>query len=212
MFNKKEILLILVISIILAFSISLIETWNLFLYSFLAVLVVILINVFAKKIAGYYLDSDVEVKLWEIERYGLKPENTFKKPLPAGAFFPLISKIFFFSLASFVWMASFVFDVKPKIYRAAKRHGLYSFSEMNEAHIGYIAGVGIIANLIFALIGYLIGSPFDEFARINLYYAFFNMLPISDLDGNKVFFGSLLAWTVLATIILLAMAGVILIH
>lgn len=210
MFGKKEILLVLVISIILAFSISLVETWNLFLYAFLAVLLVILINIIAKKISGYYLETDVEVKLWEVERYGFKPGRTFKKPFPLGAFLPLVSKIIFFSLGSFVWMASFVFEVKPKIYRAAKRHGLYSFSEMDEGHIGRIAAAGIIANLVFAGIGYLIG--FDEFARINLYYAFFNMIPISDLDGNKIFFGSLLAWAVLAGIILLALAGVVLIH
>lgn len=210
MFNKKEILLIVVVSVIFAFAISLIETWNLFLYSFLAVLLVILINVVAKKIASYYLDAEVEVKLWEVERYGFSRNKTFRKPFPAGAFLPLISKIFFFTLGSFIWMASLVFDVKPKTYRAAKRHGLYSFSEMNEFHIGWIAGAGIVANLVFALIGYLIG--FGEFAKINLYYAFFNMLPLSDLDGNKIFFGSLLGWAVLATIILIALAGVVLIY
>mgnify|MGYP001583051339 CR=1 FL=1 len=210
MINKKEILLIVIISVILAFSISLIETWDIFLSSLLAVFLVIIINVFAKKIMSYYLDSEVEIRLWEIERYGFKPKNRFKRPFPAGAFLPLISKIFLFPLGSFVWMASFAFDVKPKIYRAVKRFGMYSFSEMTESHEGWIAASGIVASLFFALIGYLIG--FDEFARISLYYAFFNMLPISDLDGNRIFFGSLLGWAVLATIILIALAGVILIH
>jgi len=210
MFNKKEFLFIVVISIILAFAISLVETWNLFLYSLLAVFLVIILNVFAKKIMAYYLDSEIEIKLWEIERYGFKPKNHFKKPFPAGAFLPLISKIFLFPFGNFVWMASFVFDVKPKVYRAAKRFGMYSFSEMTESHEGLIAAAGIISNLIFAIIGYFIG--FNEFAQINLYYAFFNMLPISNLDGNKVFFGSLLGWAVLATIVLIALAGVVLIH
>ena len=210
MFTKKEILIILVVSVILAFSISLVETWNLFLYSLLAVFLVILINIFGKKVVSYYLDSEVEVKIWEVERYGFRPGQNFRKPFPAGAVLPLVSKIFLFPLGSFVWMASLVFDVKPKIYRAVKRHGLYSFSEMSESHIGRIAIAGIVANLFFALIGYLIG--FDEFAKINLYYAFFNMLPISELDGNKIFFGSFLAWAVLATIILIAVAGVVLIH
>jgi Zn-dependent protease len=210
MINKKEILMIVVVSIILAFLISLMETWNLFLYSLLAVFFVIIINVFAKKITSYYLDSEVEIGIWETSRYGFKPSQTFKKPFPTGAFLPLISKIFFFSLGSFVWMASLVFEVKPKTYRAAKRHGLYSFSEMDEAHIGRIAAFGIVANLLFALIGYLIG--FVDFARINLYYAFFNMFPLSDLDGNKIFFGNLLVWSALAAIILIALAGVILVH
>ena len=81
---------------------------------------------------------------------------------------------------------------------------------MTELHEGIIAIAGIVANLFFALVGYLVG--FDEFARINLYYAFFNMIPVSNLDGNKIFFGSLLGWAVLATIILIALAGVVLIH
>lgn len=209
MFNRKEIIIILVTTLILGFSISLIETGNLFLYSLAAVLGVILINVLAKKVSSYYLDSEVEIKFWEIERYGFKPQQVLKKPFPAGIFLPLISKIFFFSLGSFVWSASLAFDVKPKIYRAVKRHGLYSFSEMTELHEAWIAGTGIFANLLFALIGYFVGL--DEFARINLYYAFFNMIPISELDGNKIFFGSFLAWSVLATVILIALAGVILI-
>ena len=210
MFSKKEILTVLVVTVVLAFSISLVETWGIFLYTLLAVFLVLLINIFGKKVVSYYLDSDVEIKIWEVERYGFKPEQTFKKPFPIGAFLPLISKIFLFSLGSFVWMASLVFEVKPKVYRAVKRHGMYSFSEMSESHIGRIASAGIVANLFFAIIGYLIG--FDEFARINLYYAFFNMLPISDLDGNKIFFGSFLGWAVLATIVLIAVAGVVLIH
>ncbi len=210
MINRNEILIILVVSIILGFSISLIETWNIFLNALLTIFLVILINVFAKKVAAYYLDSEAEVKLWNIERYGFKPTRYFKRPFPAGAFFPLISKVFLFPLGSFVWMASLIFEVKPKAYRAAKRHGLYSFSEMTEMHLGRIATAGISANLLFVLIGYLVG--FDEFARINLYYAFFNMLPISDLDGNKIFFGSILGWTILATIILIALAGVVLVH
>ena len=95
MFNKKEIATILAISIIIAFSISLVESWNLFLYSLLAVFLVILINILAKKISSYYFDSDVEIRFWEIERYGFKPKRVLKKPFPAGAFLPLISKIFF---------------------------------------------------------------------------------------------------------------------
>ena len=68
MINRNEILIILVVSIILGFSISLIETWNIFLNALLTIFLVILINVFAKKVAAYYLDSEAEVKLWNIER------------------------------------------------------------------------------------------------------------------------------------------------
>ncbi len=203
MLNKKEIISIIIVTIILAFAISLIESFKIFLYALLSVFLVILINIFAKKIISFYFDSEIEIKLWEIKRYGFKAHQHFKKSFPAGAFLPIISKIVLFPFNSFVWMASLVFDVKAKIYKAAKRHGLYSFSEMTEFHLGLIAAAGIFANLIFAIIGYLLG--FSEFAKLNIYYAFFNMLPISDLDGNKIFFGSIILWSFLASITLIAL-------
>jgi hypothetical protein len=73
-------------------------------------------------------------------------------------------------------MASLIFEVKPKVYRSAKRYGLYSFSEMSEYHIAIIAASGILMNLFIALIFYLFG--FESSARIALYYSFFNLLPI----------------------------------
>jgi hypothetical protein len=201
MFNKKEIITILIVTLILAFAISLVETIEIFLYTLLAVFLLIIINIIAKKIMAFYLESEIEIKLWEVKQYGFSPSQHFKKPVPFGAFLPLISKIFLFPIQGLVWMASLVFDVKPKIYRAAKRHGLYSFSEITESHMGLIAAAGIIANLIIALVSYLIG--FQEFTRLSIFYTFFNMLPISDLDGNKIFFGNIILWSFLASIVLI---------
>ncbi len=198
MLNKKEIISIIIITIIIAISISLLDTRK-FIITSLSIFVVLMINILAKKIMSFYLDSEIEIKIWEIERFGFKPHHHFKKPLPAGALFPILSKIFLFPIKNFVWMASLVFDVKPKVYRTAKRHGLYSFSEMTEEHIGYIAAAGIVANLFFSIIGYLLGFPI--FARLNIYYSFFNIIPISDLDGNKIFFGNKVVWFFLTTVI-----------
>lgn len=203
MLNRNEIITIVIVTFILAFTISLIETVEIFLYALLAVFLILIINIAAKKVASFYLDSEIEIKLWEIKRYGFKAHKHFKRPFPSGAFFPVISKIFLFPIHNFIWMASLVFDVKPKIYRAAKRHGLYSFSEMTESHLGLIASAGIIASLISAVIGYLIGFP--DFAKLSIYYAFFNMLPISDLDGNKIFFGNIVLWSFLASIVLIGL-------
>ena len=207
MLNKKEILIITVIALILAFTISLIESLKIFSYTLITVFLIILINILAKKVVSFYFDSEIEIGLWEIKRYGFKAHKYFKKPFPAGAFFPIITTAF--SFGYIVWMASLVFEVKSKIYRAAKRHGLYSFSEMTEYHIGVIAAAGILANIGFAIIGYLINFP--EFVRLNIYYAAFNMIPISDLDGNKIFFGSKVLWSFLASIVLIALIGCIII-
>ena len=201
MLNIKEFSIIIVISIILALTISLIESLELFLYALLTIFLVILVNIFAKKIISFYLESEIEIKLWELKRYGFRTHDYLKKPFHAGAFFPIIITALTFGYV--YWMACLVFETKPKVYRTAKRWGLYSFSEMTERHIGAIASAGIFANLIFGVIGYLIGFP--EFARLNLYYAFFNMIPIGNLDGNKIFFGNIVLWSFLAILVLIGL-------
>lgn len=201
MLNNKELTSIILITLILAITISLIESLEIFLYTLLIIFAIILINTISKKIASYYLDSKIEIKSWSLKRYGFRPEASFKKAFPAGPFLPIITTAF--SAGYLVWMACLTFEPKPKIYRAAKRHGLYSFSEMTEYHIGLIAAAGIFTNLVFAVIGYLLNFP--EFAKLNIYYAFYNLLPLSDLDGNKIFFGSLILWSFLASIVLIGM-------
>ena len=189
MLNKKEITAILVVTLILGFVISLTESIQILLYSFLAIFIIIVINVATKKIASYYLDSEIQMKIWEVKRYGFKDSRHFKKPLPAGAIFPIIVSVV--SLGYITWLAPLEFEVKAKVSRAAKRHGLYSFSEMTESHIGLIAAAGIFATLGFAVLGYFIGLPeIMNFVNLSILYAFYNMIPISDLDGNKIFFGN----------------------
>ena len=80
MFNKKEILFIIIASVFLAFAITLIETWNLFLYALVSVFIVIMVNAFAKKIAAYFFESEVEIKLWEFRRYGFRKAQKTKTP------------------------------------------------------------------------------------------------------------------------------------
>lgn len=204
MVNAREIAYMVVISIILAFTISLVASLGLFLYALLTIFVVIFINVMAKKITAFVLDSEIEIKLWEMRRWGYKAHHQLKKSFPIGAFLPII--VTFLSVGLLQWMACLVFETKGKVYRAAKRWGLYSFSEMTEYHIGLIAGWGILTTLAFAVIGYLTG--FSEFAKLSIFYAFFNMIPFSDLDGNKIFFGSLVFWSFLAILTLIALGYV----
>ncbi len=207
MINKREVLIIsliiVIITLSLNLSLSIFEEWKTVLYTLLAVSVVILANIFIKKFIAYHLDSEIEMRVWEIGKYGFTKDKHSKKPFPLGAFLPIISKIIFFPFKSFVWMASLVFDVKPRIYRGAKRFGLYTFSEITEYHLGLIAASGIVINLILSIIGYFLGFPL--FARLNIYYAFFNILPLSEFDGNKIFFGNLIMWAFLASLILIGM-------
>jgi hypothetical protein len=198
MLNPKELLYIVLSAVTLALIISMLESVNIFLYALLAIFVVIVINVLAKKITAYYLDSDVEVKLWEVQRYGYKSHQQFQNPIQAGLFVPIILGILSFGYLQ--WLASLTFEVQPKVYRAAKRHGLYTFSEMTEYHLGIIAAAGVLANLLFAIIFYLVGL--EGFARLNIYFAFFSMIPLSNLDGNKIYFGNVVIWSFLAALVL----------
>ena len=203
MINRKEILTILSVSIILSFAITFLLDFNYFLATLLSLIILISINIFAKKLAGNYFEANVEIKLWEFKRWGYLPQQRFKRNFPAGIFFPIFSKLIFFSLNGFVWMASLVFDVKANVFRAAKRHGMYSFSEISEDHLAYIAAFGVFANLVFAVLAYLIG--FSDFAKFSIWFAFYNMIPLSNLDGNKIFFGSKVLWSFLATIVLIGL-------
>ena len=203
MINKKEIALIILSSVIIAFSITLVTDLTIFLYVLLGVFILILINSIVKKITAYFLESEIEIGIWEFKRWGFRKSQHFERGFPAGAFFPLLSKALFFPINGFVWMASLVFETKAKGYRAAKRHSIYSFSEMTEEHIGLIAASGIFANLFLGIIGYLIGFPL--FAKLSIWFAFFNMIPISNLDGNKIFFGNLVLWSFLAIITLIGL-------
>lgn len=206
MFKGKEVLSILIISVIFAFIFSFSSGLNVFMYFLGMVFLVVILNFAGKKATSYYLDSEIETGFWEIKRYGFKPHHYFNKGLPSGLLLPVLTSLV--SLGNFVWMASLTFEVKAKVYRAAKRFGLYSFSEMTEYHMGLIAASGIFVNLILALAGYLAG--FSEFAKISIYYAFFNMIPISDLDGNKVFFGSFVLWSFLEALVLIGIGYVFL--
>jgi len=203
--NKKEILIIIISIIVLGFIIALSKDLEDFstnlLYGFLFVFIILLVNILAKKLIAYYLDSEIEIKLWEIQRFGYRAHWKFKKPIPAGVIFPIIFAVI--STGYIKWLATLVFDVKASVHRAARRYGIYSFSEITEYHMALIAGAGIIMNLIVAVIAYLLG--YEEFTRLSIYFVFFNMLPISDLDGNKIFFGSLIFWSFLAAISLIAM-------
>ena len=209
MFTKKELASILVTTVVLGFTASLLRSWTIFLYSALSILVILAVNITAKEIAAYYLETNIEIRPWEISRYGFKPTSYFRKPLPAWLLFPLILAVI--SGGYIIWLATLVFEPKPKTHRVAKRHGLYSFSEMSEYDIGKIATAGIAANLVFAVMGYLIGLPGEmNFVTLSIWFTFYNMLPVSDLDGNKTFFGSRIIWSVLAIIILIAITYIFL--
>ncbi|MBI2449125.1 hypothetical protein HYV49_02405 [Candidatus Pacearchaeota archaeon] len=162
--------------------------------------IVIAVNIAAKELVAYFLDAGLSINFWYFQRYGFRRHEQLKKPFPVGLIAPIATALVTFGY--FVWMAILQYDVYALKSRVSKRFGPYKFSEMTDFHVGLIGAFGIIANLLIAFIAYIIG--FEELALISLYYSFFNLIPISNLDGTKIFFGNMILWFVLAILTIIS--------
>lgn len=163
--------------------------------------IIILVSVFVKKLVAYMLDANVEHELWRVYRYSWKPSGHFDEPMPAGIILPLILTLF--SWGALKFCAILTYETRALKYRAAKRFGMYSFTEMTEWHNGIIGASGIIALLLIAIITYFLPMNLGILTKMATFYAFWNMIPISNLDGTQIFFGSRTLYSILAVITLI---------
>lgn len=191
----REVVLVLLASLILALAFSF-KDHSALLISFLYFVIIIGCNILTKKIIGYYLEINVKTRSWSWYQYGFRKDAHFKSALPmiwVPLFFTLISQGYV------KWFAILEFDVEAKTERVSRRHGLYRFTQVTEWHIAWIAVWGIIANIIIAILGYFAG--FEVFTRLSIFYACWSLLPLSSLDGSKIFFASRGLWTTVALIV-----------
>lgn len=190
---------ILILTIVSGFSFALKEKWAFLPIIFAFSTIIIVLSVLVKKLTAYLLDANVEHEIWQMSNYGLRPSDHFKKPLPAGILFPLA--ITLFSLGTVKFMPLLTYETRALKHHASKRFGFYSFKEMTDFHNGLIGAAGILFALLLSLITYLLpASNLEYLAKMSAYYAFWNLLPISKLDGTQILFGSKILWAVLATI------------
>lgn len=197
---ESEISSIILASFVIALVVTLLESIQSFAYITLLILIIISINIFGKKITAYYYDTEIKVQLWELKRYWFRAHDKFQHPFPIWIILPIILTTLTMGLVN--WMACLTFQVKKPIHKVARRHDKtdYSFSEVTEFQTGVIALGGFIANLIAIFISIKIGIP--EFIKLSALYMFYNIFPISDLDGTKIFFANKLLWIVSGVIIL----------
>lgn len=167
-------------------------------------LAVILINIFGKKLAARYFDASIEHKIFSWQRYGFYERSKFPVAIPAGIVVPFLLAVL--SQGYFLVLTFLQYEITPLVSRVRKSVGLYRFSEMTEADIKWISVFGIIATLFFAIVAYFIGGTyFILFAKLSIYYAFWNMLPLGNIDGTKIFFGGIITWIILEAITILAL-------
>ncbi len=204
--EQKEFLHILAAIIIFTIVISLKslteKNYSFLPWGFIFAAIIISVNIAAKKFTANYLDSDVEHEIWQWQRYGIKNQQKLKSSIPAGIILPLIISLF--SLGSYIFLGLLTYETRALKSRASKRHGFYSFSEMTDSHNALIGAAGILSIIILSVITYLLPIPqAGILAKLSIYYAFWNILPISKFDGTQIYFGSPVLYAIIATITLI---------
>ena len=168
---------------------------------------IIVLSISSKKIIGRWLDAEVEHKILSWWRFGIKPHWHIKGKVPIGVILPIF--VTAISIGTIQLMTILSYEPTALKRRAAKRHGYYSFAEMTDWHNSLIGAAGIIIILALSLVSYFIPG-LEPLARISAFYAFWNMLPLSKLDGAQIYFGSRILWYALAIITLVFTAYAIL--
>jgi Zn-dependent protease len=202
MFNRKELMVILLAGIIIGYLYAFSKfTWSSWILLSLLGFMVVLIHSFGQKFAANMLDASTETKFWTMDRFWFAEVRKFPAPLPAGLILPLIGIFMTVGWLKFLAITTFEATALPR---------LRSFSKVTEMQLAMIALSGAIANVLVAFCAFMLGHI--DFAMMNLFFALFSMLPISSLDGTKIFFGSRLLWVfssvfLLSLIILFEVAG-----
>jgi len=206
MINLKEGIVLLTAALVLGYIIGFpsfsFATW---IISSLLALLILTFNTAGKKIAAYFYGSDAEISHWHITTYGFWTSMYFKKPFPMWIFAPLV--LAFATLGYVKWLAITTFEAAPTVLRTRRK-----FANISEWDLALIAIAGIFANILLAFFGRIFG--FNDFAMFNLWFALFNLIPISNLDGSKIFFGSRFLWIfsiifLIALMILFDIAGLL---
>ncbi len=193
--TKKEFLSLILVLIVLSFSNSFVNL-STFLLSLIMFSIIIIFYIGAKKLTAYYYESEEETKIWTFQRYGLREKSYFKTPIPIGLILPVLLSLI--TLGYVNWFAVTESDVRPLPTRVVKRHDYYSFSEMTEFHLGLISASGIISCLFLSVLAYIFNIP--ELARLSIYFACFNILPLGKLDGTRIFFGHRVLWAAIVAV------------
>lgn len=215
MFKTKEIISIILAIILFAFIIWFFEgDTKVIINSFIIASLVILVNVAAKKIAAAYYSAKAEINIWQFQRWGYYQRSQFKSPKPLGLILPFLL-VFASAPTGFIKMLTFLqTDISPTIKRAAKRKGDISqrHFEITDWHNGWIVGIGIIVNICLVFLPYLFKTKLMfDIARYSIYYAVWNMIPIGQLDGTKVFFINWKFWIFMWILVFLGIGLLIMI-
>lgn len=210
MFTKKELVWIIVMIMVYEFIIIFPSSNTLNPLILLVPVIILLTSLVSKKIAAGFFNIKIEHKVWEFQRWGYYRRSQFKKPLQIGLILPFALSILTLGIVRMFTFFQFEVENVPET-RILKQRGLKRKEEINESDIAFTAAWGFLSLLILALIGALPGirEILPQLSEYSIYYGFWNLIPVSKLDGSKLFFGSILTWTFLAVLYAIALILVI---
>ena len=203
MFNRKELVSLLIAALVIGYVYAL---QNLSLLGFLAMaglaLIMLFIHHLGQKFTALFYDCSIEFRLWTIRQFWLKKGGHFKFDFPAGVIIPVFLAILTLPFIVVKWLSLTTFDAIPLPARVQRK-----YAELTEFDLALIAVGGLFFNAVLAVISQAFG--WNDFAMMNLCFIAFNLLPISTLDGSKIFFGSVMLWvfSVVFTAIMLILIG-----
>ncbi len=206
-FSRKEIvstILVIIIASFISFFPQIPDDSIVILSALIIFSLIIVTTVITKKIAGRVRAIKVEHKIWEFSRYGIYKRSYLKHPVPVGLIIPFF--LSFFTLGYVKPLTFFQFNVEniPEI-RLLKARGFKRALRkefVHEADPAYAAAWGFYMLGILFCAGYISYKLFDsnfffDLAKFSLLYGIWNLLPVSTLDGAKIFFGSFFTWLLL---------------
>ena len=177
------------------------------IFSTLLIFSLIIISTTAiKKLSAYHYAIKIEHSDWKLIRWWWYTRAHFKIPFPLGLIVPFFLAIF---TIGYLKPFSFLqFDAENiEEVRILKKHGPRGSRRkelINENDLSYTAATGFYMLLFLAFVGLLLKPYFPFFGysltKYSIYFGFWNLLPISQLDGTKIFFGTTLLWSFLIII------------
>lgn len=191
MFTQKEIAWIVIVIIVFEFIIifPLQKDFNPIILAIPPI--IIFTSIIAKKIAANFFNIKIEHEIWKIQRWGFYKRSHIKKPIHIGLIFPFIISIISLGLVKMLLFLQFKVD---NVYekRILKERGFKRKSEINDSDAGFTAAWGFYSLILLAFIGAVFRFP--ELVKYSIYYSMWNLLPIANLDGSKLFYGTITSW------------------
>ena len=177
--------IILILVFIFAFNDNsdkfVLKNWVLnFIYVFILVSLAVLFNTLGYKLTAKYLGAEIEVKIWNSQKF----QDKFSLRRLGGYILSPVLGILvtLFSNGTKFFTAVNTFDVKN--YSSYGR----KFPKLTYFNVGMIAFGGLFFNFILMVFFKIL--TLDKGVLINSWFIMWNLLPISELPGAKIFFAS----------------------